>query len=106
MKSTATVDTTQITISYDDDNVFDENFDNVFFDIQTGEIEIVRYMPGDVNRDGSVNMKDYAFLKQYINGWDVDIELAVADVTGDGNINMKDYALLKQYINGWDVVLK
>ena len=71
VKDTAATDTTKITISYDDDNVFDENFDHVFFDVQVGEIEIVRYKPGDVNRDGNVNMKDYALLKQYINGWDV-----------------------------------
>ena len=77
----------------------------MFFDVQVGEIQIVHYMAGDVNRDGKVNLKDYALLKQYINGWEVDIELSVADVTGDGKINLKDYALLKQYINGWDVVL-
>ena len=106
VKSTATVDSTQITIFYDEDNVFNDDFDNVFFDVHVGEIQIVHYMPGDVNRDGKVNLKDYALLKQYINGWEVDIELSVADVTGDGKINLKDYALLKQYINGWEVELK
>lgn len=106
VKSSVAVSSTQITVSYDDDNVFNADFDNVFFEIQTGEIGIIRYQPGDVNRDGKVNLKDYALLKQYINGWEVDIELSVADVTGDEKINLKDLALLKQYINGWDVVLK
>lgn len=106
VKSSVAVSSTQITVSYDDDNVFNSDFDNVFFEIQTGEIGIIRYQPGDVNRDGKVNLKDYALLKQYINGWEVDIELSVADVTGDEKINLKDLALLKQYINGWDVVLK
>ena len=86
--------------------MFNADFDNVFFEIQSGEIGIIRYQSGDVNRDGKVNLKDYALLKQYINGWEVDIELSVADVTGDKKINLKDLALLKQYINGWDVVLK
>ena len=106
VKSSVAVSSTQITVSYDDDNVFNADFDNVFFEIQSGEIGIIRYQPGDVNRDGKVNLKDYALLKQYINGWEIDIELSVADVTGDKKINLKDLALLKQYINGWDVVLK
>ena len=44
-------------------------------------------------------------LQQYLNGWDVDIDLIAADVTGDGKINMKDLSLLQQYLNGWDVKL-
>ena len=106
VNETATEGTTQISVSYDDDNVFNKEFENVPFDVEYGVIKIVRYKPGDVNRDGKINLKDYALLKQYINKWNVDIELSVADVTGDGKINLKDYALLKQYINKWDVVLK
>ncbi|MBQ7171717.1 MAG: leucine-rich repeat protein [Clostridia bacterium] len=99
------VSATKISVLYDDDNVFNGSFENVFFDVRSGNVEIVRYISGDVNRDGKINLKDYALLKQYINGWNVDIELSVADVTGDGKINLKDYALLKQFINGWNVVL-
>ena len=53
-----------------------------------------------------MNMKDYALFRQYLTGWDVDIELAVADVNDDAIINMKDLALLRQWLTGWEVELK
>ena len=62
--------------------------------------------PGDVNGDGDVNNRDLALLQQYINGWEVTIDVTVADVNDDGDVNNRDLALLQQYINGWDVILK
>lgn len=62
-------------------------------------------LPGDVNGDDVVNNKDLGLLQRYINGWNVDVNVAVADVNGDGNINNKDLGLLQRYINGWDVEL-
>lgn len=105
VKANPGVDSTVISVSYDADNLFDAAFENIYFDVEAGTVSIRQYAPGDVNRDGSVNLKDYALLKQYVNGWDVDIELSVADVNADGKINLKDVALLNQYINGWDVEL-
>lgn len=58
---------------------------------------------GDVNRDGKVNMKDYALLQQWLNNWDKEIDKDASDINGDGKINMKDFALLQQLLNGWDV---
>lgn len=60
---------------------------------------------GNVNSDDSINNKDLGLLMQYLNGWDVDIDIAAADVNGDDGVNNKDYGLLMQYLNGWDVVL-
>lgn len=71
----------------------------------TFEIEIIAYLPGDVNGDNNVNMKDYSLFRQYLSGWEVKIESAVADVNGDNTINLKDLALLRQWLNGWDVEL-
>ena len=50
-------------------------------------------------------MTDVALLIQYLNGWNVDIDLVAANVDGNETVNLKDYALLKQYVNGWDVTL-
>ena len=61
------------------------------------------HLPGDINNDGKVNMKDATRLHQYINGWDVSVVEAAIDVNGDGKVNMKDVTRLHQYINGWDV---
>lgn len=61
---------------------------------------------GDTNGDGKINVKDYAVLIQYLNGWNVELDEAAADVNADEKINVKDYALLIQYLNGWNVELK
>ena len=63
-------------------------------------------IPGDVNNDGKVNVRDLGALQQHINGWDTAINEAAADVTGDGKINVRDLGLLQQFMNGWDVTLK
>lgn len=63
-------------------------------------------MPGDINSDNKVNMKDLVFLQQYLNNWDVTIDPSTANVNGDDKVNMKDLVLLQQYLNNWDVVLQ
>ena len=62
-------------------------------------------MYGDLNGDGAINNRDLAMLQQYINKWDVNIDMVAADVTDDGAVNNRDLALLQQYINKWDVQL-
>ena len=106
VKNDATPGQNSILITYDEENIFNSDFENVFFEVIPGSVEILKYQPGDLNRDDSVNMKDYALFRQYLTGWDVDIESSVADVTGDEVVNMKDLALLRQWLNGWDVVLQ
>ncbi len=64
------------------------------------------YIPGDVNNDGKVNVKDLGLLQQHLNGWEVEITQAAADVNGDDKINVKDLGLLQQHLNGWDVELE
>ena len=95
-----------IVISYAEDDIFNTSFENVKFYIQNGKVEIINYIPGDVNGNGTVNLKDVALLQQYLSGWDVVIVEAASDPNGDGKINLKDVALLQQYLSGWDVVLK
>lgn len=73
----------------------------------SGEIVVIGdHIPGDINGDGRVNMKDVTRLHQYVNGWDVVVDEVTADVNGDGKTNMKDVTRLHQYVNGWDVVVK
>ena len=105
VKDEAAVGTTSITVSYDAENVYDFDINNVTFGTQNGTIEIIDYIPGDLNDDGIVNNKDLGLLQRYINRWDVDINLAAANVNGDTVINNKDLGLLQRYINRWDVEL-
>ncbi len=78
------------------------NFGSRFYYI-TVTIPQIPY--GDVNNDETVNNKDLALLMQYINGWDIVVDVNLADVNADSAINNKDYALIMRSINGWDVTL-
>lgn len=59
---------------------------------------------GDVNGDGSINMKDVLLLRKYIAGQqDADLtqeDLWASDLNQDGAVNMKDVLLLRKYIAG------
>ncbi|SDB02701.1 hypothetical protein SAMN02910317_00023 [Ruminococcaceae bacterium FB2012] len=56
-------------------------------------------VPGDVDGNSDLNMKDLATLQRYVNGWDVEIDLENSDLTGEGKINMKDVAELQKLLN-------
>ena len=59
---------------------------------------------GDLNGDGSVNLKDVVIMRRYIaGGWNVTIDETAADMNGDGEVNLKDVVLLRRQIaGGWD----
>lgn len=58
-------------------------------------------LPGDVNQDGKVNMKDWNLLYNHITEQAplTGEALAFADVTGDGKVNMKDWNRLYDHIS-------
>ena len=92
-----------ITITYDEDEIYNLKEENVHFNIVNGAVNVTAHLPGDINNDGKVNMKDLTRLHQYINGWSVTVNESAIDVNGDGKVNMKDLTRLHQYINGWNV---
>ena len=98
--------TTDITITFNPNDVFDYDMNNVEFGCTAGTVTVKSYIPGDVDGDGKVNVRDLGRLQQYLNGWDVEIDLAAANVTGDSTVNVRDLGLLQQYLNGFDVTLK
>ncbi len=106
VKDNVTASETEISVDFDDDDIYNSNFENVYFATQSGTVNIVDYASGDVNADGYINNKDLGLLMQYLNAWKVEINTDVADVNGDGAINNKDLGLLMQYLNGWDVKLQ
>ena len=87
--------------------VFD--WDTFEFVAVTEEELIIPMLPtftyGDVNGDGEINNRDLALLMQYLNEWDVELNLDAADVNVDGEVNNRDYALLMQFTNEWDVTI-
>lgn len=105
VKEGATVGETAITITYDPEDVYDSNFDNVSFLVENGTVNVVDFLYGDTNGDGNVNNKDLGLLQRYINEWDVTLDTSAADVDGNGKVNNLDLGLLQRYLSDWDVEL-
>ena len=92
-----------IEITYNSDNIYNLNDENIEFYVENGTVTIKDYIPGDINNDGNVNNKDFSRLFQYLSGWDVEVNEAALDVNGDGSVNNKDATRLFQYVSGWNV---
>ena len=63
------------------------------------------HMPGDINGDGELNIKDLITLAQYHADWGIPVVEAALDTNGDGVLNVKDVIHLAQYLADWQVVL-
>jgi len=105
VKEEATAGTTNVTVTYDEDNVFDEDGNNVHFDVVGSVVTIVTHTPGDINGDDKVNNKDLLWLMKYIKGKEVTVVEEALDVNGDGKRNNKDLLWLMKYLKGKDVVI-
>lgn len=90
-----------ITITYDEDDVFNSSYDNVKLNITNGKVNIITGVPGDIDGNKAVNNKDAILLFRYVAGWDVTVDPRALDVTGDGKINNKDAITLFRYVAGW-----
>ena len=106
VKDTAVAGTTEITITYDPEDVYNYGLQNVDFAVENGTINIIEYIPGDVNGDDDVNNKDLGILRRFLNEWEVEIDELASDVNRDGKVNNKDLGILRRYLNDWDVELK
>ncbi len=72
---------------------------------QSDNLAAAKYMLGDVNDSGSVNVADYDGVRQIVLGLDEDCKegtakFAAADVTESGTINISDVTQIAQYIMG------
>ena len=105
VKDNAAVGEYPIKVTYTSGEIYNVDLDDVLFSTVDGTVKITNYLPGDVNDDGTVNMKDVTTLQRYIVGWNVKINVKAANCDGNGEITMKDLSLLQRYISGWDVVL-
>ena len=69
---------------------------------------VTAYRNGDVNGDGTINLKDVTQLRRVLADGDVSTDAVVGnpDVNGDGAVNLKDVTTLQRYLaGGWDVEL-
>lgn len=58
-------------------------------------------MPGDINGDDKVDVKDLMLLRRYMAGYtDDNFNSIAADVNGDDKINSTDLILIRRYLAG------
>ena len=62
-----------ITVTYNPEDVYNIDEEDICFAVQNGNVHIIRYIPGDINDDGKVNNKDLTRLFQYLSDWEVEI---------------------------------
>ena len=98
--------TTEISVSAKANDVFDKDYENVPFLCTAGVVTVKPpHTPGDVDDNGTVNVRDLGRLQQYLNGFDVVINMDAANVDGNTSVNVRDLGRLQQYLNGFDVEL-
>ena len=97
---------TAVTLTYQPADLYNYDMEAVTFAINNGVIVAGDYQLGDVNDDGSVDIKDVTILRRHLAKWagyEKIVKLA-ADVNGDGVINSKDVSILRRYLAGWEGV--
>ena len=66
----------------------------------TFDVTVINYIPGDINGDGIVNMKDVTRLVNYLNdNEEYEVIKKALDVNGDGILAIKDVTRLVEYLN-------
>lgn len=94
-----------ITLTYDQNDIYNINENNVVCAVENGAVTITDVIPGDINNDKSVNNKDVTRLMQYLAHWTVEVNALALDTNGDKSVNNKDVSRLMQYLAHWDVEL-
>ncbi len=83
----------------------DENLDDISAVVDGGYVEIVHGVPGDINMDGEVSLKDILLLIKYYLEEDVVVDERAVDTNGDGEVSLKDILLLIKYYLEEDVAV-
>lgn len=94
-----------ITLTYDQNNIYNIKEVNVDCAVENGAVTITDLIPGDINKDKAVNNKDVTRLMQYLAHWNVEVNAQALDTNGDKAVNNKDVSRLMQYLAHWDVEL-
>ncbi len=107
IREDASEGTYPVTISYNKDNaeIYNSDFEPVFFNLEQGAVTVQNVLIGDVNGDGRVNGMDRTFLARHVAQWNgysaQDIVYAAADVNSDGKVNGMDRTVLARHVAQW-----
>ena len=97
-----------IKLSYQKGNIIDSDLNDIPVTIDNGSVTIIDYIPGDINGDGTVDLKDVTLVRRLVTGYSVTANELAADVNGDGEVTMKDVVLIRRYVvdaEGYGVTL-
>jgi hypothetical protein len=100
---TETVDT--VFTDNESERVYTAEFTDTHFTKQTVTVDIspAKILLGDLDKDGTVDVKDATLLTRYVNGWaGIIIDLDAADLDRDGEVTLRDAMILTRYANAWD----
>ena len=90
---------TTIRLTHKESSTCNAAMQSVLFETQDGTFTVTR-LPGDVNADGSVDMKDVILLRRYLAGWDVTVNLSNADVDEESDVDVRDVVYITRYLAG------
>lgn len=97
-----------VKLSYQNGNIIDSDLNDIPVTINNGSVTIIDYIPGDINGDGTVDLKDVTLVRRLVTGYSVTANKLAADVNGDGEVTMKDVVLIRRYVvdaEGYGVTL-
>lgn len=94
-----------VNVSYVYGDIYDVETNSIAVNTQSGYIDVIDFIYGDVNNDDTINGKDVTLIRRHNAGYSVTINEAAADVNCDGRINGKDVTLIRRYNAGWPVTL-
>ena len=58
----------------------------------------------DVSGDGQIDTIDLTFMRKYLSGYTVEMNVAAADLNGDGKVDTIDLTLMRKYLAGYEVI--
>lgn len=94
---------TEVVVSYDANDIYNFDEENVEFSVQNGNVTLFDYIPGDINGDSVIDNRDVATLMRFFADWDIEVNEAALDVNGDDVLSNKDVTRLIQFVGGWNV---
>lgn len=97
-----------VKLSYQNGNIIDSDLNDIPVTVNNGSVAIIDYIPGDINGDGTVDLKDVTLVRRMVTGYSVTANKLAADVNGDGEVTMKDVVLIRRYVvdaEGYGVTL-
>lgn len=97
-----------VKLSYQNGNIIDSDLNDIPVTINNGSVTIIDYIPGDINGDGTIDLKDVTLVRRLVTGYGITANKLAADVNGDGEITMKDVVLIRRYVvdaEGYGVTL-